>query len=384
MAGRDDRCRARELGISIGTLPTGPLNAITDVAGVRVGHETVWWGGPELPTGQGPARTGVTAIFPHGGDLFRDRPRAGIFTLNGVGEVIGCTAIREWGLLETPIVLTNSQSIGLAYDATVRWLMARDPGLGLDDAVMPVVGECDDGMLNDLRGMHVLPEHVHAALDAAAAGPVAEGAVGAGTGMVCYDFKGGIGTSSRVARSYGTDYIVGVLVLANFGVRERLLVDGVPVGREISDLMPVENRQGSCIVVLATDAPLSSRQCARLAKRAALGLAQTGSYASDASGEIMLAFTTAGRVPRGATAPAARQTLGDDALAELFMAAVDATAEAVLNSLCAAVTVEGLGGSVAHALPLDRLVEVLARHGRAAWLPSRGAAGPSGEPGQRE
>jgi len=148
--------------------------------------------------------------------------------------------------------------------------------------------------------------------------------------------------------------------------------------------MPVENRQGSCIVVLATDAPLSSRQCARLAKRAALGLAQTGSYASDASGEIMLAFTTAGRVPRGATAPAARQTLGDDALAELFMAAVDATAEAVLNSLCAAVTVEGLGGSVAHALPLDRLVEVLARHGRAAWLPSRGAAGPSGEPGQRE
>ena len=213
---------------------------------------------------------------------------------------------------------------------------------------------------------------------------MAEGAVGAGTGMVCYDFKGGIGTSSRVARSYGTDYVVGVLVLANFGVRERLLVDGVPAGREISDLMPVENRQGSCIVVLATDAPLSSRQCARLAKRAALGLAQTGSYASDASGEIMLAFTTADRVPRAATAPAARRTLGDDALAELFMAAVDATAEAVVNSLCAGVTVEGLHGSVVHALPLERLVDTLARYGRPARLPTRGPGGSSGEAGQRE
>ena len=370
MAGSGDRRRARELGISIGTLPTGPLNAITDVAGVLVGHETVWWGGPELPVGQGPARTGVTAILPHGGDLFRDRPRAGMFTLNGVGEVIGCTPIREWGLVETPILLTNSQSIGAVYDATVRWLMARDPELGLDDAVMPVVGECDDGTLNDLRGMHVLSEHVHAALDKATAGPVAEGAVGAGTGMVCYDFKGGIGTSSRLAHAYAADYVVGVLVLANFGVRERLLVDGVPVGREITDLMPVENRQGSCVVVLATDAPLSSRQCARLAKRAALGLALTGSYGSDGSGEIMLAFTTAGRAPRVSAAPAARQTLGDDALAELFMAAVDATAEAVLNALCAAVTVEGANGRIAYALPLDRLVEVLQRHGRPARWPS--------------
>ena len=370
MTGPDHRCRARDLGIAIGALPAGPLNAITDVAGVRVGHETVWWGGPELPVGQGPARTGVTAIFPHGGDLFRDRPRAGLFVLNGVGEVIGGTAVREWGLIETPIMLTNSQSIGTVYDATVRWLMARDPDLGLDDAVMPVVGECDDGYLNDLRGMHVLSEHVHAALDSASAGPVAEGAVGAGTGMVCFDFKGGIGTSSRLARSYDTDYTLGVLVLTNFGVRDRLLVDGVPVGREIRDLMPPVNRQGSCIVVLATDAPLSSRQCARLAKRCALGLALAGSYASDGSGEIMLAFTTAGRVPRDTQAPLARATLGDDALAELFAGAVEATAEAVLNSLCAAVTVEGLHGNLAHALPLDRLVETLARHGRPARLPA--------------
>jgi len=210
---------------------------------------------------------------------------------------------------------------------------------------------------------------VQAALDKAAPGPVAEGAVGAGTGMVCYDFKGGIGTSSRIARAYDTDYLLGVLVLANFGVRERLLVDGVPVGRELADLMPVDNRQGSCIVVVATDAPLSSRQCARLAKRAALGLALTGSYASDGSGEIMLAFTTAERVQRATTAPAARHTLGDDALAELFVAAVDATAEAVINALCAGVTVTGMDGSVVHALPLDGLVAVMQRHGRAARWP---------------
>jgi len=368
--GRETRCRARALGISIGTLPTGPLNAITDVPGVAVGQCSVWWGGPELPVGQGPARTGVTAILPHQGDLFRDRPRAGVFAMNGVGEVIGSTAIREWGLLETPIVLANSQGIGAAYDATVRWLMARDPALGIDDTVMPVVGECDDGFLNDVRGMHLLPEHVHAALDAAAPGRVDEGAVGAGVGMTCHDFKGGIGTSSRVTAAGKATFVVGVLVLSNYGVRERLTVDGVPVGREITDLMPCENREGSCIVVLATDAPLSSRQCTRLARRGALGLGQTGSYAADGSGEIVVAFTTAGRVPREAVAPVPRETLPDDVMAELFAAAVDATAEAVVNSLCMAVTVEGRNGNVAYALPLDRLCEIMTGYGRPARLPA--------------
>ena len=297
------RPRARELGIAVGVLPAGSLNAITDVPGVHVGHCTVSWGGPELPHGSGPARTGVTAIFPHGGDVWHERVVAGAFVANGVGEVIGISAIREWGLIETPIMLTNSQSAGAVYDATARWMMERDSRIGIEDAVMPVVGECDDGFLNDLRGMHVKEEHVRAALDTAAVGPVAEGCVGAGTGMTSFEFKAGIGTSSRVIEAHGRPFTVGVLALSNFGDRRRFTIDGVPVGREIADLLPVERREGSCIVVLATDAPLSARQCERLAGRCSLGLATTGSYAGDGSGEIMLAFTTAHRVPRISSEP---------------------------------------------------------------------------------
>jgi D-aminopeptidase len=360
------RVRARELGIAVGTLPPGPRNAITDVPGVRVGHCTVSWGGPELPLGGGPARTGVTAILAHGDDIFHERVVAGAHTANGVGELIGGTAIREWGLIETPIVLTNSQAIGLAYDATVRWMMARDERVGVEDAGMPVVGECDDSLLNDMRGMHVLPEHVHAALDAAAAAPagapVAEGGVGAGAGMCCYDFKGGIGTSSRSVPVYDTPYVVGVLALCNFGDRRRLTIAGVAAGREIADLMPhtpegapAGHVEGSCIVVLATDAPLSARQCARMAKRCSLGLAVTGSVAADGSGEIMIAFSTAARVPRETAAPLRIDSVGNDAISPLFEAAVDATAESVYNALCAAQTAVGRAGTTVHALPLDRL-----------------------------
>jgi D-aminopeptidase len=365
----ETRYRARDLGITIGTLPTGPLNAITDVPGVKVGHTTVWWGGPELTPGNGPARTGVTAILPHDGDLYHERLKAGIFAANGVGEVIGSTCIREWGLIETPIVLTNSQGMGVAYDAVARWMMACDSRIGLEDTVIPVVGECDDGTLNDVRGMHVLSEHVVAALDSAAAGPVAEGAVGAGTGMICHDFKGGIGTSSRVVASSGETYTLGVLALTNYGTRRRLTIDGVPMGREITDLMPIEHREGSCIVVLATDAPLSARQCERVAKRCSLGLALTGSYAADGSGEIMLAFSTARRLPRSCAGLLQATMLADDNLYEVFEAAVDATAEAAVNSMCMAVTVEGRGGDTAFALPLDRLVEVMTTYGRPARLP---------------
>ena len=365
------RVRACDLGVTVGTLPAGPLNAITDVPGVLVGHSTVSWGAPDLPHGQGPARTGVTTVLPHGGDIFHERVTAGVFAANGVGEVVGSTAIREWGLIETPIMLTNSQSIGQVYDATVRWMMEKNPSAGIDeDAVMPVVGECDDGMLNDLRGMHVHQDHVCAALDGAVSGPVAEGCVGAGTGMTSYEFKAGIGTSSRIAHAYDRPYSVGVLVLANFGMRRRLVIDGVPVGRHITDLVPVENRQGSCIVVLGTDAPLSGRQCERLAKRCSLGLAVTGSYASDGSGEIMVAFFTAARIPRSTSAPLAPGMLGDDVLGELFEAAVDATAEAVINSLCMATTTVGRDNNVAYALPLDRLVEVMGRFGRPLRLPA--------------
>ena len=359
------RARARALGISIGALPSGPLNAITDVPGVLVGHCTVQCD-EDPSTGRGPARTGVTAVLAHGGDLFHERVRAGVFAANGVGEVVGSTAIREWGLIETPILLTNSQSVGVAYDATVRWMMARDPRVGIEDVAMPVVGECDDSLLNDARAMHVLPKHVFAALDSAAAGPVAEGCVGAGTGMVCYDFKSGIGTSSRVVRIHGATYNLGVLLLTNFGRRSRLAVDGVPVGRQIADLMPLEHREGSCIAVCATDAPLSSRQCERLAKRCSLGLAVTGSYASDSSGEIMLAFSTAAHLPRNTTAPLAHVRVGDDAIDELFEAAVDATAEAVLNALCVAHTTAGRAGSRVFALPLERLSEIMVRFGRPA------------------
>jgi D-aminopeptidase len=364
-----DRCRLRDLGVAVGRLPAGPLNAITDVPGVRVGHCTVSWGGPDLPSGSGPARTGVTAIFPHAGDMWHQRVIAGAHVANGVGEIIGISAVREWGLVETPILLTNSQSAGAVYDATVRWIMDREPLAGVEDAVMPVVGECDDGFLNDLRGMHVREEHVRAALDSAADGPVTEGCVGAGTGMSCHDFKAGIGTSSRLVTAHGRPWTVGVLALTNFGVRHRLSIDGVPVGREITDLMPLENREGSCIVVLATDAPLSARQCERMAARCSLGLAVTGSYASDGSGEIMLAFSTAYRVPRVAAEPLPVTSVSNDQMYELFEAAVDATAESVCNSLTAATTTVGRAGNTAHALPLDRLVEALRRAGRDARLP---------------
>ena len=308
---------------------------------------------------------GVTAILPHDGDFWRERLIAGAFAANGVGELIGISSIREWGLLETPIMLTNSQSAGAVYDAAVRWMMDIDPRVGIDDAAMPVVGECDDGLLNDLRGMHVHEEHVREALESAAGGPVAEGCVGAGTGMSCFDFKGGIGTSSRRVTAHGLEFTVGVLALTNFGTRSRLMMDGVPVGRAIDDLMPIEHREGSCIVVLATDAPLTARQCERMAKRCALGLAATGSTASDGSGEIMLAFSTAQRVPRACPEPLRLTTVSNDNLCGLFAAAVDATAESVLNSLCAARTTVGRLGNVAYELPLDRLREVLRANGRA-------------------
>jgi D-aminopeptidase len=364
------RARTRDLGVAIGVLPTGPLNAITDVPGVLVGHCTVCWGGPDLPPGSGPARTGVTAILPHPGDLFREKVVAGVFAANGVGEVVGSTAIREWGVIETPVMLASSQAIGRVYDATVRWVMAQDEGAGIDDVVMPVVGECDDGSLNDARGMHVLEEHVHAALDSASSGPVAEGCVGAGTGMTAFDFKAGIGTSSRVVSIYGRPYTLGALVMSNFGSRHRLSIDGVPVGCEISDLMPVENRPGSCIVVLATDAPLSARHCERLALRGALGLAQVGSTADDGSGEIMVAFSTAAKLPRKTEQPVLLEAIGNDRVDPLFEAAVDATTEAVVNSLFMATTTTGVRGNVFHALPLHRLPAIMGRYGRPVTLPA--------------
>ena len=338
--------------------------------GVRVGHCTVSWGGPELPHGSGPARTGVTAIFPHGGDLWHERVVAGAHAANGVGELIGISAVREWGLVETPILLTNSQSAGAVYDATIRWLMEREPLAGIEDAVMPVVGECDDGFLNDLRGLHVREEHVRAALDGAADGPVAEGCVGAGTGMTCFDFKAGIGTSSRVVP------------------RARTLLDGRRAGADQlrrappaaawtaspwGARSPTSCRWRTARARASSSSPRTRRSARGSASAwpsaAPSGLAATGSYASDGSGEIMLAFSTAHRVPRVSDELLALATVANDHMYGLFEAAVDATAESVCNALTAATTTVGRDGNTAYELPLDRLVGVLRRAGREARLP---------------
>ena len=354
--------RARDLGVRIGQLEPGPVNAITDVAGVRVGHRTIVRGDDGDPHA---ARTGVTAIFPHEGRPWDTPVYAATHILNGYGELIGINQITEWGILTSPVVLTSSLQIGKAYDATVRWMAGLDHRAA--EVVMPVVTECDDSFLSDVLSFPLTDEDVAAALDAAVGGPVPEGTVGAGTGMQCFDFKGGIGTSSRVAEGW----VVGALAMTNHGDRSGLRIDGVRVGEAISDLMPVEHTEGSCVVVLATDAPLLPHQLRRLAQRAGMGLARGGSYASNGSGEQMLAFSTANRLP--ASAPGGvvdvRAVLDGSSsapwlLSSLFEAAVEATEEAVVNALFAAETVIGRAGNTLHAMPTDRALELLDRAGR--------------------
>ncbi len=366
--------RAADLGIEIGILPSGPTGSIVDVAGVGVGHATVWRDEPPPPGGGGVARTGVTVVD-LGGNLFRSPVPAGGAVLNGAGECTGFLAAGEWGLAETPVFLTSTMQLGRVYDAACELLMAEDSGIGCDDVIIPIVAECDDSFLNDARRMQVTPGDVGAALAAArasAAGPApAQGAVGAGTGMSCLGFKGGIGTASRVTASGHT---VGVLLLSNFGDRQRLTVDGVPVGR----LLPTVGGEpeapptpaGSCIVVVVTDAPLDAAACARLARRAGLGLARTGSTASHGSGEIFLAMATGLRGLRGA-APGARPAadgapaaLTGSALDPFFAAVVEATEEAVLNSMLAASTVTGRDGNTSYGLPAERVRQLLQAAGR--------------------
>ncbi|MBI5200809.1 MAG: P1 family peptidase [Elusimicrobia bacterium] len=346
------RGRARELGLIVGVRPTGKLNAITDVAGVRVGHRTL---------DQGRARTGVTAIFPHGGDLWREKVPAAVSVLNGNGELTGAHWIGTQGALEVPIVLTNTMSVGAAMDGVIRWLLAKYPRIGLsEDVAIPTVAECDDSTLNDARALLVSSADVAAALDSAAEGPVAEGAVGAGTGMMAFDFKGGIGTSSRVLSKEEGGWTVGALVNANMAKREDLLIGGVPVGRKLKDLMPKVHQEGSIIVVLATDAPLDHLRLSRLASRASLGLARTGATSHHGSGDLFLAFSTGNRIPRapkGMTIPLA--VVADGNLDPLFDGAQEAVEEAILNSLTAARTTEGRDGNVAYALPIDRLKTLL-------------------------
>jgi D-aminopeptidase len=359
--------RATDLGIRIGLLSTGPTNSMLDVAGVGVGHATVWRDDDAPPRGRGTARTGVTVVDP-GGNLFRAPVPAGGAVLNGAGECTGLTATLEWGLVETPIFLTSTMQVGRVYDAACQLLGQEDPGIGDDDVIIPVVAECDDSFLNDARRMQVEFEDVAAALAAARASvgagvAPAEGAVGAGTGMSCLGFKGGIGTASRVVEAGHT---VGVLALTNFGSQERLTVDGVPVGR----LLPAREADeqpkpaGSCIVVVLTDAPVDSAGCNRLARRAGLGLARTGSTAHHASGEIFFAAATGLRAPRGSVARIA-PLVGRD-LDDLFAAVVEATEEGVLNSLFQAPTVTGRSGNTSPALPVDAVAAILRDHGRGA------------------
>ena len=399
------RPRARELGVVLGRLPPGPLNAITDVGGVAVGHTTIMRGDPPGTV----VRTGVTAVVPHQGNVYRERVRAGHFVFNGYGKTTGLAQVGELGVLETPILLTNTLSVWTAADALVTYTLERNPEVGLTGGtVNPVVGECSDAYLNDLRGRHVTERDCLAALEAASGGPVAEGAVGAGTGMSCLGFKGGVGTSSRVLTFRGRAgreavFVMGCLVVSNFGRLGDFRLDGVPVGAELEALgwprrpagppatveeegrpaagpLPPEAERhgaeenggggppgGSIMVILATDLPLTARQLTRVARRAALGLARTGSVGAHGSGDFILAFSTADPEPAYPAEPVltARRLAEDDRhFGPIFRAAVEATEEAIVNSLFAARTVVGRDGHVREALPVGTVLEILERHGR--------------------
>jgi len=360
-AAEDIRQRAREMGITIGRYQPGPLNAITDVAGVKVGHVTLIRGEGALKPGQGPVRTGVTVIVPRD-DVWNRKVPAGAFVLNGTGEMTGLAWVAESGFLEYPIALTNTLNVPRVANGVMSWMIKRYPGIGItDDTLTPVVAECDDSRLNDSQGRHVSEQDVMMALDNAATGPVAEGAVGAGTGMVSYGFKGGIGTSSRRLSSEDGGYTVGVLVNANHGRREELVVAGVPVGRLYQGGGHASlGAEGSIIVIIATDAPLDSRQLGRLAKRAALGLARTGSTARHGSGDFMLAFSTGNTVPHYPKERTFTMThLSDAHINPLLSATVEATEEAILNALTMARTTVGRDGHRVEAISLTALRALL-------------------------
>jgi L-aminopeptidase/D-esterase-like protein len=364
--------RARDLGVPFDGAP-GPMNAITDVAGVTVGHTTLISGEGKLEPGKGPVRTGVTAILPRGRTY--DPVFAGWHSLNGNGEMTGTTWITESGFLEGPVLITNTHSVGVVRDATIAWQVEHRFYEALPDEpdvfwVMPIVAETYDGDLNDINGFHVTREHVFAALDGARSGPVAEGNVGGGTGMVTHEFKGGIGTASRRVELDNGNYVVGALVQSNYGIRKTLRIAGVPVGQEITDLLPGKSPQaderGSIIVVIATDAPLLPHQMRRVAQRASLGLGRMGSYASNGSGDIFVAFSTANPRAAARTGSARLEMLPNDVLGPLFLATVEATEEAIVNALVAARTMTGANGYTVHALPHDRLQAALRKYGRLA------------------
>lgn len=357
--------RARDLGIPFEGTP-GELNAITDVPGVEVGQTTLIEGEGKLVVGKGPVRTGVTAILPLGKSGANTPAPASMFSFNGNGEMTGSEWVEESGFLEGPVLLTNTHSVGVVRDAVIEWGQKRYPDT--DYYSLPVVAETWDADLNDINGFHVKKEDVFAALNSATSGPVAEGNVGGGTGNRAFDFKAGIGTASRLVTLSGDRYCVGVLVQANFASRENLVIAGVPVGKEITDLMPEihhdPEREGSILVVVATNAPLFPTQLKRLAKRAALGIGRTGGVSTDSSGDLFIAFTTA--VPNQVGGYQQWATIKNPDLSPLFAATVQATEEAIINSLAAAKTMHGVNDNVIYALPHDRLREVLKKYNRLA------------------
>lgn len=370
IADSQDNPRARDLGIPFSGSP-GPLNSITDVAGVTVGHTTLISGDGPLKVGAGPVRTGVTAIHPRGKTY--DPVFAGWYALNGNGEMTGTTWVEESGFLEGPVVITNTHSVGIARDATIQWQYQNnlfDPLPDDPDVFwsLPVVAETYDGDLNDINGFHVTKDDVFEALELAASGPVREGNVGGGTGMICHQFKGGIGTSSRWLSIYEREYTVGVLVQANYGTRESLTIAGVPVGTEMSDLMPEfrpkDLSTGSIIVVVATDAPLLPHQLKRLARRVPIGISKVGGYASNGSGDIFIAFSTANPGAATRERPVEAEMLPNDVMSPLFLATAQATEEAIVNALIAAKTMVGINGNTVYELPHDRLIDVLRKYNR--------------------
>ena len=380
----EQRPHVKDLGIKIGRYESGEWNAITDVPGVKVGHGTLTEGKGALHPGHGPVRTGVTVIIPRD-DVWHHKVPAGAFVLNGTGEMTGLAWVAESGFLEYPIALTNTLNVPRVVDGVMSWMIKQYPDIGItDDTLTPVVAECDDSRLNDSQGRHVSPEDVVKALEEATTGPVQEGSVGAGTGMVSYQFKGGIGTASRVLPFDEGGYHLGVLVNANHGRRQELTVAGVPVGqvydkkvKEMSqegkigaspvflDPSPPQKRQdsGSIIIIIATDAPLDARQLVRLSRRATIGLARTGSISHHGSGDFVLAFSTGNIIPHYPKAPTFSMThLADTHLNPLFQATVEATEEAILNALLQATTVTGRDGRRFEAISIDRLRSILAAY----------------------
>ena len=357
--------RARDLGVPFDGAP-GPLNAITDVKGVEVGHTTLISGSGKLKVGEGPVRTGVTAVFPRGKDSI-DPVFGAWFTLNGNGEMTGTTWVEDSGFLDGPVMITNTHSVGVVRDAVIAWRVKKAPPD--EDGYywsLPVVAETYDGDLNDINGFHVKPEHVFHALDTAHGGPVEEGNVGGGTGMICNEFKGGIGTASRVLDAKDGGYTVGVLVQCNYGLRSQLRIAGVPVGREIPDHTVKGDDVGSIIIVVATDAPLIPTQLKRVVRRATLGLGRDGSFSGDGSGDIFIAFSTANAGAAGSKGVHDLKMLANEQLNPIFLGTVQAVEEAVINAMVAAETMTGINDRTVIALPHDKLREVLKKYNRLA------------------